>query len=201
LPRKTTQTQTTEKNSPPQAYSREDKYVPSLNFMAPAYDKLIKESTYLSTYKQICVFPYIPRDFDVTNAMSIGKVPRDCPKQSGHFNYPKESIVSGAAFTGKGVLFPGWKLPDLIASINLNFKQHHHYIECYHRIDHAIKGWHKSRLEAYTKHWEAQTSSEIGATIEIDFTPKKNQKAPQKLYEVFLDPIAKSTITNNEQTS
>jgi hypothetical protein len=80
-----------------EACSREDKFVPGPNCIAPRYENLIKESIFLLLFKERSVFPYIPRDYEVTKALSIGKVHRDRLKQSGHFNYTKESIVSGEA--------------------------------------------------------------------------------------------------------
>jgi hypothetical protein len=129
--------------------------------------------------------------------LTIGKVQRDQLKQSGHFNYTKESIVSGEALKWKRVTFRGWKLHKLIAEINVNYHQNTYYIKCNKKIDEAIKGWHQSCFEAYSKHWEAQTRKE-GETIEIKDTPKKITKGTDD-YEVFLDLIAKST-TNIEQT-
>jgi hypothetical protein len=179
-----------------EAYSREDKFVPGLNCIAPSSEKLIKESSFLSLFKEKSVFPYVPRDYEVTKALSIGKVQRDRLKQSGHFNYTKESIVSGEALKWKGVLFCGWKLPKLIGFTNVNSHRNTYYIKYNNKIDNAIKGWHQSCFEAYSKHWEAQTRKK-GETIEIKDTPKKKPKGT-KDYEVFLDPIAKST-TNIEQ--
>jgi hypothetical protein len=106
--------------------------------------------------------------------------------------------VSGEALKWRGLLFHGWKLPELIASINVNYHQNSYYIDYNKKIDNAIKGWHQSCFEAYSKHWKAQTTKK-GETIEIEDTPKKKPKGT-KDYEVFLDPIAKSTTTNIEQT-
>jgi hypothetical protein len=180
-----------------EAYSREDKFVPGPNCIAPSYEKLIKESLFLLSFKERSVFPYVPRDYEVTKALTIGKVQRDQLKQSGHFNYTKESIVSGEALKWKGVLFRGWKLHKLIAEINMNCHRNTYYIDVNKKIDYAIKGWHQSRFEAYSKHWEAQTRKK-GETIEIEDTPEKIPKSTMD-YEAFLDPIAKST-TNIEQT-
>jgi hypothetical protein len=180
-----------------EAYSRDDKFVPCPNYIAPSYEKLIKESLFLSSFKERSVFPYIPSDYDITKALSIGKVQRDQLTQSGHFNYTKESILSGEALKWKGVLFRGWKLPKLIAEILTNYHRNTHFIEYNKKIDEAIKGWHQSRFEAYSKHWEAQTRKK-GETTEIEDTPEKKPKGT-KDYEVFMDPISKSTRTNIEQ--
>jgi hypothetical protein len=88
-------------------------------------------------------------------------------------------------------------LHKLIAEINTNYHRNTYYIEFNEKTDDAIKGWHQSCFEAYSKHWEAQTRKK-GETIEIKDTPKKITKGTND-YEVFLDPIAKSR-TNVEQT-
>jgi hypothetical protein len=56
-----------------EAYSREDKFVPGPNCIAPSYEKLIKESIFLLLFKERSVFPNIPMDYEVTKALSIGK--------------------------------------------------------------------------------------------------------------------------------
>jgi hypothetical protein len=88
-----------------EAYSREDKYVPGPTLISPSYEKLIKESSFLSLFKERCVFPYVPTDYEVTQALTIGKVQRDQLKQSGHFNYTKESILDRSAFMWKKLRF------------------------------------------------------------------------------------------------
>jgi hypothetical protein len=112
-----------------EAYSREDKFVPGPNCIGPSFEKLIKESIFLLSFKERSVFPYVPRGYEVTKVLSIGKVQRDCLKQSGHFNYTKESIVSGEALKWKGVVFCGWKLPQLIAYLNVNYHRNTYYID------------------------------------------------------------------------
>jgi hypothetical protein len=89
--------------------------------IAPSYEKLIKESSFLLLFKERSVFPYVPRDFEVTKALTIGKVQRDQLKQSGHFNYTKESILNRDALKWRKLMFRGWKVPKLIAEINENY--------------------------------------------------------------------------------
>jgi hypothetical protein len=163
-----------------EAYSREDKFVPSPNGIAPSYEKLIKESLFLLLFKERSVFPYVPRDYEVTKALTIGKVQRDQLKQSGHFNYTKESIVNGEALKWKRVTFRGWKLHKLIAEINANHHQNTYYIEFNEKLTMQSRDGINLALKHIPSIGKLRQERKV-RQLRSKIHPEKSQKAPMTM--------------------
>jgi hypothetical protein len=99
--------------------------------------------------------PRLPNNYEIEEALSIGKATRDCLRKQVDFNYTKESLLeNGAAYKWKGVLFLGWKIHDLSLWISPTFNRNHYYLDQNQRVDKAIWEWHLAALAKYNTYCE-----------------------------------------------